>query len=38
MPPAIRLTGPLALPPALDEQAALANLRGYAEQNECGPA
>ena len=35
VPPAIRLDGPLALPPALDEQAALARLRGYAEQNEC---
>ncbi|WP_455232633.1 aminomethyl-transferring glycine dehydrogenase [Geopseudomonas aromaticivorans] len=35
MPPAIRLAGPLALPPALDEQAALARLRSYAEQNEC---
>ena len=35
VPPAIRLAGPLALPPALDEQAALARLRSYAEQNEC---
>ncbi|MCC6075019.1 aminomethyl-transferring glycine dehydrogenase [Pseudomonas sp. GCM10022188] len=35
VPPAIRLAGPLALPPALDEQAALARLRGYAEQNQC---
>ena len=35
VPPAIRLAGPLALPPALDEQAALARLRSYAEENEC---
>ncbi|MBM7063218.1 glycine dehydrogenase (aminomethyl-transferring) [Pseudomonas sp. UL073] len=34
VPPAIRLSGPLALPAALDEQAALAKLRGYAEQNQ----
>ena len=34
VPPAIRLQSELALPPALDEQAALARLRGYAEQNE----
>ncbi|MCF7201223.1 aminomethyl-transferring glycine dehydrogenase [Pseudomonas oligotrophica] len=34
VPPAIRLQGELALPPALDEQAALARLRGYAEQNQ----
>jgi glycine dehydrogenase len=34
VPPSIRLQGPLALPAALDEQAALARLRGYAEQNE----
>ncbi|MCQ4324185.1 glycine dehydrogenase (aminomethyl-transferring) [Stutzerimonas stutzeri] len=34
VPPAIRLQGELALPPALDEQAALAKLRGYAEQNQ----
>ena len=35
VPPAIRLAGQLQLPPALDEQAALARLRSYAEQNEC---
>lgn len=34
LPAAIRLRAPLALPPALDEQDALARLRGYAEQNE----
>ena len=34
VPPAIRLQGELALPPALDEQAALARLRGYAERNQ----
>jgi len=34
VPPAIRLNGPLALPPALDEEGALAKLRGYAAQNE----
>lgn len=34
VPPAIRLQGPLELPPALDEQGALARLRGYAEQNQ----
>ncbi|MCQ4348817.1 aminomethyl-transferring glycine dehydrogenase [Pseudomonas stutzeri] len=34
VPPAIRLAGPLPLPPALDEQAALARLRSYAERNE----
>mgnify|MGYP003502966942 CR=1 FL=1 len=34
VPPSIRLNGPLGLPAALDEQAALAKLRGYAEQNE----
>lgn len=34
VPPAIRLLGELALPPALDEQAALARLRGYAERNQ----
>ena len=34
VPPAIRLQGELALPPALDEQQALARLRGYAEQNQ----
>jgi len=34
VPPAIRLRGELALPPALDEQAALARLRGYAERNQ----
>ncbi|WP_149800102.1 hypothetical protein, partial [Salmonella enterica] len=31
VPPAIRLQGELALPAALDEPAALAKLRGYAE-------
>jgi glycine dehydrogenase len=34
VPPSIRLAGPLALPPALDEQGALAKLRHYAEQNQ----
>src|SRR5262245_40238812 len=34
VPPAIRLNRPLDLPAALDEQAALAKLRGYAEQNQ----
>ncbi|TFH76726.1 aminomethyl-transferring glycine dehydrogenase [Pseudomonas kribbensis] len=34
VPPAIRLNRELDLPPALDEQAALAKLRGYAEQNQ----
>ena len=34
VPPAIRLNRALDLPPALDEQAALAKLRGYAEQNQ----
>ena len=34
VPPAIRLKGELDLPLALDEQAALARLRGYAEQNQ----
>ncbi len=34
VPPAIRLQGDLALPAALDEQEALARLRGYAEQNQ----
>ncbi|AYF89544.1 glycine dehydrogenase (aminomethyl-transferring) [Pseudomonas sp. DY-1] len=34
VPPAIRLNRPLELPPALDEQQALARLRGYAEQNQ----
>ena len=34
VPPSIRLNGPLGLPEALDEQAALAKLRGYAQQNE----
>ncbi|WPC05405.1 aminomethyl-transferring glycine dehydrogenase [Pseudomonas benzenivorans] len=34
VPPAIRLKRPLELPAALDEQAALAKLRGYAEQNQ----
>ena len=33
VPPGIRLNQPLDLPPALDE-AALAKLRGYAEQNQ----
>ena len=35
VPPDIRLGGSLPLPAALDEQAALARLRSYAEQNEC---
>jgi len=34
VPPGIRFNRPLELPPALDEQAALAKLAGYAEQNE----
>ncbi|WP_095156424.1 aminomethyl-transferring glycine dehydrogenase [Pseudomonas sp. Irchel 3E13] len=34
VPPGIRFNRPLDLPPALDEQAALARLRGYAEQNQ----
>ncbi|MDH4563095.1 aminomethyl-transferring glycine dehydrogenase [Pseudomonas sp. BN411] len=34
VPPAIRLNRPLDLPPALDEQQALAKLRGYADQNQ----
>jgi glycine dehydrogenase len=34
LPPAIRLRRPLALPAALGEQAALARLKGYAEQNQ----
>ena len=34
VPPAIRLQGELNLPPAQDEQAALAKLKGYAEQNQ----
>jgi glycine dehydrogenase len=34
VPPAIRLRQPLGLPAALDEEAALAKLRGYAEQNQ----
>lgn len=34
VPPGIRLNRPLDLPPALDEQGALAKLRGYAEQNK----
>ncbi|NQD94554.1 glycine dehydrogenase (aminomethyl-transferring), partial [Pseudomonas sp. CrR25] len=34
VPPAIRLSQPLQLPTALDEQGALAKLRGYAEQNQ----
>ncbi|UTW09708.1 aminomethyl-transferring glycine dehydrogenase [Pseudomonas benzenivorans] len=34
VPPAIRLNRPLDLPAALDEQAALAKLWGYAEQNQ----
>jgi len=34
VPPAIRLHTPLDLPEALDEPAALAKLRGYAEQNQ----
>ncbi|MCK8669369.1 aminomethyl-transferring glycine dehydrogenase [Pseudomonas azerbaijanoccidens] len=34
VPPGIRLNRLLDLPPALDEEAALAKLRGYAEQNQ----
>ncbi|AWY41823.1 glycine dehydrogenase (aminomethyl-transferring) [Pseudomonas putida] len=34
VPPGIRLNRALDLPPALDEVAALAKLRGYAEQNQ----
>lgn len=34
VPPGIRLNRALDLPPALDEQAALVKLRGYAEQNQ----
>ncbi|MGX9381656.1 aminomethyl-transferring glycine dehydrogenase [Pseudomonas sp. JQ36] len=34
VPPGIRLNRALDLPPALDEQAALAKLRGYAEHNQ----
>ncbi|MFC0709467.1 aminomethyl-transferring glycine dehydrogenase [Azorhizophilus paspali] len=34
VPPAIRLNRALELPAALDERAALAKLRGYAERNE----
>ncbi|MBV4521525.1 aminomethyl-transferring glycine dehydrogenase [Pseudomonas sp. SWRI74] len=34
VPPGIRLNRPLDLPPALDEEAALAKLRGYAELNQ----
>ncbi|WP_030129064.1 aminomethyl-transferring glycine dehydrogenase [Pseudomonas sp. QTF5] len=34
VPPGIRLNRPLDLPPALDEEAALAKLRSYAEQNQ----
>ncbi|QVM96958.1 glycine dehydrogenase (aminomethyl-transferring) [Pseudomonas sp. SORT22] len=34
VPPGIRLNRPLELPEALDEQAALAKLKGYAEQNQ----
>ena len=34
VPPGIRLNRPLELPDALDEQAALARLKGYAEQNQ----
>ncbi|MGP6218108.1 glycine dehydrogenase (aminomethyl-transferring), partial [Pseudomonas paraeruginosa] len=34
VPPAIRLNRPLELPAALDEQAALARLRSYAELNQ----
>lgn len=34
VPPAIRLNRPLELPAALDEQAALARLRGYAGLNQ----
>lgn len=34
VPPAIRLDRPLDLPVALDEQGALAKLKGYAQQNQ----
>ena len=34
VPPGIRFDRPLDLPPALDEQAALARLAGYAQQNQ----
>ena len=34
VPPAIRLNRELDLPAALDEQGALAKLKGYAEQNQ----
>src|SRR5471032_1868198 len=34
VPPGIRLNRELDLPPALDEEAAVAKLRGYAEQNQ----
>ena len=34
VPPGIRFNRALELPPALDEEAALAKLRGYAEQNQ----
>ena len=34
VPPTIRMQGELALPAALDEQGALARLRGYAERNQ----
>ncbi|WP_414159268.1 aminomethyl-transferring glycine dehydrogenase [Pseudomonas sp. BNK-45] len=34
VPPGIRFNRPLELPPALDEQAALARLKGYAAQNQ----
>ncbi|VVO29204.1 aminomethyl-transferring glycine dehydrogenase [Pseudomonas fluorescens] len=34
VPPGIRFNRMLDLPPALDEEAALARLKGYAEQNE----
>ncbi|ROL67997.1 glycine dehydrogenase (aminomethyl-transferring) [Pseudomonas protegens] len=34
VPPGIRLNRALDLPPALDEQAALARLKGYAAQNQ----
>ncbi|BAQ83797.1 aminomethyl-transferring glycine dehydrogenase [Pseudomonas sp. St29] len=34
VPPGIRFNRPLDLPPALDEQAALARLKGYAAQNQ----
>ena len=34
VPPGIRLNRALNLPPALDEEAALAKLKGYAEQNQ----